>query len=126
MHRFYFLVVLVTFIGSTQADEAIVGSWSGTVTEPGIGQYIVELEINPGGQFGSSAFLYYPCGGDLSLLQTRDGQYLYQERLTFGVEKCMDGLQVRVTSISEDQVYFEELIDGCTPGVFGALYRRSR
>jgi hypothetical protein len=121
------LILLLVSAGAVinaGADEPIVGTWSGTVYENNVGKYTVNIQINPGAQSGSVEFTRYPCGGTLSLMSRGGGKYLYQEQLIFGVEKCIQGLQVRLTYQGKDQVYFEELNRG-TANVYGNLYLTS-
>jgi hypothetical protein len=120
----FLLLVSVGVAIDADAEEPIVGTWSGTVYENKIGTYTVNVQINPGAQSGSVEFTRYPCGGTLSLVSKGGEQYLYQEQLTFGVEKCLQGLQARLTYQGKDQMYFEELNRG-TVNVYGNLYRTS-
>ena len=102
--------------------QSVSGQWAGTVTEKDVGQYTVLVEIDSGQNTGAVHFLRYPCGGSLSLNRNSGAVFTFQERLTYGNEKCLDGLQARITFQGADTAYFEEIVQGQS-NVTGTLKR---
>jgi len=95
-----------------KAEESIAGRWAGTISEEKVGKYTVFVEIHPNHETGVVHYLRYPCGGKLSMVSQTGNSYLYREWLTFGQEKCMNNLQVRITWKDPNLVYFEEITEG--------------
>ncbi len=104
------------------AAETPAGSWEGLVTEVDDGTYVVAVTIEDDGTTGSVDYRRGVCGGTLGLVEERGGHFLYDERLNFGRDRCVDRLQVRLTPGPGDSLYFEELLEG-RPVVYGRLHR---
>lgn len=102
--------------GMAAGPAPIAGRWAGTVSEPRGAEapyvYTVYLDISADGKSGTAQYLRYPCGGRLNLVSDTAAGKLFQEHLYYGTTICLDGLQVRVSTASPDEVLFEELVNG--------------
>jgi hypothetical protein len=77
---------LVTRIGG----HKLGGSWSGEVSQSNPpATYPVDLQLY--GNVGSIAYPSAGCGGELEFLRTDGTSHWYQERITYGGDKCTDG-----------------------------------
>lgn len=83
-----------SYISSVGAADPIVGTWSGTVDQPGEGSYKAVMTLtSPSG--GSSSYPSLNCGGRLSGGGS-GGVYRFNETITFGratetSDGCIDG-----------------------------------
>ncbi len=118
------IITAIAVLTSTiaHADAPLAGKWVGTVTEQNSGTYVVAVEISANGSSGTVEYRRYPCGGNLSLISGDGSQNLYAESLTFGQEKCLGGLNARLTLSGTNSAYFEEIVSGSAV-VYGTLTR---
>lgn len=104
----------------------VAGCWIGEVYEQGIGNYQLILEV--GETEGKVRYQtdYGICVAELSrMVDLDEGAAQFRERLTVGVDLCVDQLKIRLTPAADDKLHFEELESGI-PVVLGPLARNRR
>jgi hypothetical protein len=77
-----------------------VGGWRGTITQPSARIYdgVFSLKsANLGEVFGTSSYVELDCGGTLTLLSVTETTLEFQEKLTYGTSRCIDGLKKTLT-----------------------------
>jgi hypothetical protein len=72
--------------------QGLVGSWSGTVTQPRPKNETYPMKMQLNGTTGSSDYPSLGCGGTLTYLGTQGEGFGYQEHITYGQKKCIDGV----------------------------------
>lgn len=123
--------------GSAQTQRALAGCWRGTVTEPGIGDYLLTVEIAPNEMAGLVHFDYQPRPCVAELRRTGPDEHApmlggessgaaarFRERLIEGRDICTDDLTARLQlQPGGRRVFFEEMMLG-EAVVWGMLDRR--
>jgi hypothetical protein len=83
------LVCLALYLPSAQA-AGLSGSWSGEVSQNNPpATYPVEMQLDGNG--GNTSYPSAGCGGKLEFLRTDGTSYWYQERISYGEDKCTSG-----------------------------------
>ncbi|MDD5711207.1 MAG: hypothetical protein PHY31_00450 [Smithellaceae bacterium] len=84
--------------------QNLTGQWSGVVNQTGPGShresYPARMSLN--GATGTMDYDSLHCGGQLTFLNKRGTVYYYQESLTYGRDKCIDGGMVAVEPNGND------------------------
>ena len=104
----YLITAPIAVAGAAQAQDPIVGTWVGTLTQPEMTPFETRLTfVSPKG--GVSRYPTFPCGGILT--GDRKGTaYEYEETISWGgmdenAQGCIGGL-VRIT-IDGDTMKFD-------------------
>ena len=83
------LVCLAFYLTNAQA-AGLSGSWSGEVSQINPpATYTVEMQVDGNG--GNISYPSAGCGGKLEFLRTDGTSYWYQERISYGEDKCTNG-----------------------------------
>ena len=102
--------VALTIAAPGQA-ASISGYWSGDVTDQSTKKsYGTEVQVKKklvkGDKGGETFYPPFACGGDLIFRKRTDsGSFIFKERLTAGVENCVDRGQVKLTEKGNSLLY---------------------
>ena len=88
------IVLLVLFSAAVPIYShaaGLGGTWEGQVTQddPSV---TYPIELNLYGNVGNVNYPSVPCGGNLEFIRTDGTSFWYRERITFGKDKCLDGI----------------------------------
>jgi hypothetical protein len=89
----------------TSPAESIVGTWSGTVDQPGVGKYPVTMSITS----LATGTIDYPtlkCGGTL-LTHGSASSLTYTETITYGADRCFNDGKIALRLIDVNQLQWE-------------------
>lgn len=89
------------------AQQPASGSWSGVGLEVSGGQtqtYTVRVQLDAGG--GKIDYPTLPCGGTLTPLQAQGGVQEFREKLTYGLDKCVDGGTVGIVVKGDTLIWY--------------------
>jgi len=83
------------------ASESIAGAWGGEVHDTVASadyevNVLIDEKLKEGKKGGESYYPAYDCQGDLVLKKHKDGspKYIFKEKITEGIENCVDGGKV--------------------------------
>jgi hypothetical protein len=94
------LVCLALCVTNAQA-AGLGGTWEGQVSQSNPpATYPVEMQLY--GNVGNIGYPSLGCGGNLSFLRTDGTSYWYQENLSYGKDRCIDGgvIEMRVHPVA--------------------------
>ena len=120
MNRFVYAACLSLATATAAFAQApgLSGSWEGEVTQIGPGTYrggyAAKMTLN-----GATGNIDYPglsCGGELRFYERRGQAFAYRERLTYGVERCINAGLVSVTPLDGGAVRWEWSMDSSASG----------
>lgn len=100
-----------------QSQTWFVGGWRGRITQPGAGSYDGVFSLKPasiGQVFGTSSYVELACGGYLTLLSVSETTLEFQETLTYGLPRCINGVK-KILTIRPDMSLDYEI----APNQFG-------
>ena len=122
MKNFLLAVSLVFLIGcgsenstevlEVQLHDDITGTWVGTVTQTDSAKYTMEMKLNSLITNTTSGTIDYPtlnCGGTLTLIETNDTEYIFQEKLTRKAN-CVDNGIVKIKKLNNGLKWNWDLI----------------
>jgi hypothetical protein len=75
------------------------GVWEGTVYQPGFGSYSVIMNIGSTDTSRQDGVIDYPtlkCGGKIEYLRSQDTTVEFQEVISYGKPKCVNGGKIRM------------------------------
>ena len=111
-------------VGSeTTIPDFLTGGWDGWGVQESGGAWSIAVTVQ-----GLAVEIVYPslnCGGVLELLWADDETARFRESLSFGLENCVDGGEVVLTSVSENHVEYHWQLPG-SGQAWGTLHRRRR
>jgi hypothetical protein len=100
-----------------QNQTWFVGGWRGRITQPGAGSYdgVFSLKSASIGEvFGTSSYVELACGGYLTLLSASETTLEFQETLTYGLSRCINGVK-KILTVRPDMLLDYEI----APNQFG-------
>jgi hypothetical protein len=78
------------YLATPIGGRGLAGSWSGEVSQNNPpGTYPVDMQLHGNG--GQIAYSSGGCGGKLEFLRTDGTSYWYQEHISYGGDKCING-----------------------------------
>ena len=88
--------------GVSTSPNAIIGTWEGTLVQPGYPHYfgIVRVWRRGSRYYGVSDYPYFPCAGVLRGSQTSRVTFLFAETITTGRNRCVSDDRIRVGLLS--------------------------
>lgn len=98
------LLVLFSAVAAIDSySRGLGGSWEGNVTQDDPPS-TYPMEMNLYGDVGNINYPSLRCGGNLKFIRSDGKSYWYQENLTFGKDKCIDGgiLQMSRHALGDD------------------------
>ena len=86
------VAVLTALISTRVQAQELTGSWDGTVTQygPGTHRGTYEAKMALDGKTGTIDYPSLGCGGKLVFIELRGSAYAYRERLSYGIDRCVN------------------------------------
>jgi hypothetical protein len=115
-------VAAALFVHNSPAfAEGVGGTLAGSVTQSdNNATYAVDMEL-----YGSRGSINYPslrCGGTISFVRAAGGTFWYQESITYGTDKCINGGMIQISpSPFKDPTSWNWRWDGSGISVRGVL-----
>lgn len=105
-----------------EVKRGFYGIWSGFVMRGGRGSGDVTIKITDSGE----ATINYDslhCGGELIVEEKTADIVRFKERLTYGIQKCVDNLTVSLKKLSNTQLLYTQFNEHDEEVSKGTLYR---
>lgn len=111
------------------ADEKIskirrgfYGVWSGFIMRSGASSSDVVIKITSSGE-ATINYIASNCGGELIIQKKEPTKVKFKQKLSYGEDRCTDGLFVELKKINDTQSLFMLLDEDNTEVAKGTLYR---
>lgn len=103
------IALLVFFSAILPTDshaQGLTGAWEGEATQDDP-PLTYKLEINLNGNRGTYNYPSLRCGGTLEFIKADGTTFWYQEHLTYGKDKCIDGgiIQMRQYPLGDNTIW---------------------
>lgn len=95
---------------TTQGLSSYTGNWRGQIDQVNCCTYEGVFsfnETNIGEVFGASSYIELDCGGQLRLLSANESFLEFQEIITYGQSRCVNGLRKTITFVSTTSLNYE-------------------
>ena len=103
--------------------EIAASTWVGMFDQPNFGEYPVLLSIRD--DHIRVDYPSLPCGGFLAFEKVEDGVAYLKEHLSYGQDRCLDGLEIQISK-HEGLLRFAVVLPNGAPGGEGVLTRVPR
>ena len=86
----------------TKIKRGFYGVWSGFIMRSGGSSSDVVIKITPSGE-ATINYIASNCGGELIIQKKEPTQVKFRQKLSYGEDRCADGLIVELKKVSDTQ-----------------------
>jgi hypothetical protein len=105
-----------------QMKRGFYGVWSGFIMKKSGGSSDVLIKITPSGE-ATINYVASNCGGELIVQKKSPTDVRFKQKLSFGHDRCMEGVFVELKKINDTQSLFVQLDEREREVAKGTLYR---
>ena len=106
----------------TKIKRGFYGIWSGFIMRSGGSSSDVVIKITPSGE-ATINYIASNCGGELIIQKKEPTQVKFRQKLSYGEDRCTDGLIVELKKVSDTQSLFMLFDEDESEVAKGTLYR---
>lgn len=106
----------------TKIKRGFYGVWSGFIMRSGGSSSDVVIKITPSGE-ATINYIASNCGGELIIQKKEPTQVKFRQKLSYGEDRCADGLIVELKKVSDTQSLFMLFDEDESEVAKGTLYR---